>query len=368
MHVKTLGAVSALALFAGVSAGAFAQAPGGGQSQGAQERLETPGQSAPGQKQMAPAQRKGQSAEEPGQRKGQQAQEPGLRKGQQAQQPGERKGQQAQEPGERKGQQAEKPGERKGQQAQEQRSKKQEQAEEKQGKRQKQTAEQPERKQQKQRAEQPESKQRAEQPSEGKQKQQAQQPSAGKEQQAGRGGGRIQLSEQQRTTVRERFRESGALERARVNNVNFNISVGTKVPRGRVHLATLPTVIVEEVPAYRGYDYFVVRDEIVIVNPRTYVIVDVIKVGGGQTHARLSLSPEQRRVVLSHVDLQPSVRLGIGEVTVGMDVPQQVELRSFPAVVVQDVPELRSYRYFVFENEVAIVDPQQRDVILTISQ
>lgn len=368
MHLKTLGAVSAIALFAGVSAGAFAQAPGGGQSQGAQERMETPGQSSPGQKQTAPTRQKGQTgAEEPGQRKGQQAQEPGLRKGQQAQEPSQKKGQQAQEPGLKKGQQAQQPGQRKGQQAEEGRTKQQ-----------KQRAEQPEGKQ-RQRAQEPtqqRQKQQAKEPTTGKQRQQAQEPTTGKEQQrAGRGGG-VRLSEQQRTTVRERIRESGALERARVPNVDFNISVGVRVPRDRVRLATLPSVIVEEVPAYRGYRYFVVRDEMVIVDPQTYVIVDVITLDGatgrtaarGQTQARLSLSPQQRQIVLSHIEMQPSVRLGIGQVMVGMDVPRQVELRSFPVTVVEEVPELRSYRYFVFEDEVAIVDPQERSVVLTISQ
>lgn len=348
MHLKTIGAVSALALFAGVSAGAFAQAPGAGPSQGVQERMQTPGQSsremAPGQQQMTPGQQRGPSqAQEPGRRQGPQAQEPGLRKGQQAQEPSQRKGRQAQEPGQKKGMQAE----------------------DTETRRQKQRAEQPEGKQQRQRAQQPE----------GKQPQRAEEPTRGKaQQQAGREGRR--LSEQQRTTVRERIRESGALERARVSSVDFNISVGTRVPRDRVRLAPLPTVIVEEVPAYRGHLYFVVRDELVIVNPQTYAIVDVIRVDGaagrtatrGQTQTRLSLSPQQRQFVLSHVEMQPSVRLGIGDISIGMDLPRQVELRTFPAAVIQEVPELRSYRYIVFEDEVAIVDPQQRRVVLTISE
>lgn len=391
MHLRTLGAASALALFAGVSAGAFAQAPGGGPPQGTQERMQTPGQSSPGQKQTTPGQRGQSQAQEPGQRQGQQAQEPGLRKGQQAQEPGQRKGQQAEEPGLRKGQQAQEPGQRKGQQAQEpgQRkgqqaegteTKQKQRAEQPEGKQQRQRAEQPEGKQQKQRAEQPEGKQRqrVEEPTQGRQKQQAQEPAKGKEQQRAGREGRVQLSEQQRTTVRERIRQSGDLDRARVADVNFNIAVGTTVPRDRVRLVPLPTVIVEEVPQYRGFVYFVARDELVIVNPQSYVVVDVIRIdgatgrtatrGAGQTQARLSLSPQQRQIVLSRIEMQPSVRLGIGDISIGMDVPRQVELRTFPASVVQDVPELRSYRYFVFENEVAIVDPQQRNVVLTISE
>lgn len=40
-----------------------------------------------------------------------------------------------------------------------------------------------------------------------------------------------------------------------------------------VRLQPLPDDVVEVVPQYRGYDFFVVRDEIVIVEPSTYKIV-----------------------------------------------------------------------------------------------
>ena len=57
-----------------------------------------------------------------------------------------------------------------------------------------------------------------------------------------------------------------------ITNVNFNVSVGSSIPRSyRFH--PLPTEIVDIVPEYRGYDYIMVRDEIVIVEPRTRKIV-----------------------------------------------------------------------------------------------
>ena len=59
------------------------------------------------------------------------------------------------------------------------------------------------------------------------------------------------------------------------NKLNFNISVGTAVPRS-VHLVTVPSTIVEIHPAWRGYLYFVVNDEIIIVEPGTLRIVAVI--------------------------------------------------------------------------------------------
>jgi hypothetical protein len=42
--------------------------------------------------------------------------------------------------------------------------------------------------------------------------------------------------------------------------VNFPLTVGTAVPRD-VRIQTLPSDVVEVVPQYRGYSFFVVRDE-----------------------------------------------------------------------------------------------------------
>lgn len=341
---RTIGAVSAFALFASVSAVAFAQGPGGGQTE---ERMQGPGQST---QQMAPGQQKSQK------RGGDQAQTPQRSQGQ-AEQPDGKQQRQAEQP-DRKQQKAEQP-ERKQQKRAEQPERKQQKQ-----------AEQPERKQQKQ-AEQPERKQKqAEQPERKQQKQRAEQPDR-KQQQAERGE-RPRVSEQQRTTVRERIREGGALERARVANVDFNVSVGTRVPT-RISLAPLPAVIVEEVPAYRGYSYFVVRDEVVIVQPSTHVIVDVIRLDGTSSRAaraesHLTLTGSQRQFVLSHISMQPAVRLGIGQVEVGTTLPRNVEMRSFSRDVTAEIPELRQYRYIVFENDVVIVNPDQRKVVLTISQ
>lgn len=344
---RTIGAVSAFALFASVSAVAFAQGPGGGQGE---ERMQGPGQST---QQMAPGQQKSQ------QRGGDQAQTPQRSQGQ-AEQPDGKQQRQAEQP-DRKQQKAEQPERKQQKQAEQPERKQQKQAEQPDRKQQKQ-AEQPDRKQQK--AEQPDRKQqqKAEQPDREKQKQKQAERTE-----------RPRLSEQQRTTVRERIRESDALERARVANVNFNISVGTRVPRDRIKLAPLPAVIVEEVPAYRGYVYFVVQDEVVIVEPSTYVIVDVIRMDGtpsraARTEARLTLTGEQRQFVMSHISMQPTVRLGIGQVEIGTTLPRGVEMRSFPRDVTAEIPELRQYRYIVFENDVAIVSPDQRRVVLTISQ
>ena len=52
-----------------------------------------------------------------------------------------------------------------------------------------------------------------------------------------------------------------------LTNVNFSISIGTRVPRS-VQLRALPADLVTVVPQYRGYSYFVVEQQMVIVEPR----------------------------------------------------------------------------------------------------
>jgi hypothetical protein len=62
----------------------------------------------------------------------------------------------------------------------------------------------------------------------------------------------------------------------RVARVDFDVHVGTVVPRGKVKYVPLPQSIVEIEPAWRGYEYFLVGEEIVVVNPATLEIVAVI--------------------------------------------------------------------------------------------
>jgi Protein of unknown function (DUF1236) len=76
-----------------------------------------------------------------------------------------------------------------------------------------------------------------------------------------------------------------------LTNVNFSLSVGTAVPRD-VRLQTLPADVVEAVPQYRGYSFFVVRDEIVIVEPSTYKIVTVAAFGRDHRRGASKLKKE----------------------------------------------------------------------------
>jgi hypothetical protein len=61
----------------------------------------------------------------------------------------------------------------------------------------------------------------------------------------------------------------------RVRSVNFDLSVGVKIPRD-VRFATLPETIVAIEPAWRGFEFFMIGEEIVIVDPRSLEIVAVV--------------------------------------------------------------------------------------------
>lgn len=61
-----------------------------------------------------------------------------------------------------------------------------------------------------------------------------------------------------------------------VTNVNFNISVGARVPAS-VHYYPLPARIVEIYPEWRGYDFILVNGRYIILRPETHEIVYIIE-------------------------------------------------------------------------------------------
>jgi len=86
-------------------------------------------------------------------------------------------------------------------------------------------------------------------------------------------GKSVQLSEQQRTQIKGIIGRSHDV--ARADNVNFHVSVGAAVPRS-VHIAVLPPEIVTIVPEYRGFDYIIVGEQLLIIDPQTLEIVAIL--------------------------------------------------------------------------------------------
>lgn len=95
----------------------------------------------------------------------------------------------------------------------------------------------------------------------------------GKSEMRGAGkGASVQLSQEQHTKIHEVITHDRT---AVVDHVNFSVSVGTAVPRS-IRVYDVPIDIVDIVPEYRGFRYFIVRDEVVIVDPETLEIVAII--------------------------------------------------------------------------------------------
>jgi hypothetical protein len=182
----------------------------------------------------------------------------------------------------------------------------------------------------------------------------------------------VNINDQQRTRLSQSF--------ARVNvqpltSVNFSVSVGTAIPRD-VRLHPLPADVVEVVPQYRGYNFVMVRDEIVIVDPATYKIVTVLPRSGGATAAsparansKVTFTDRDRDVVRKHARTSTERRTTGSsgstrvEIRRGERLPDTVEIEEFPETVYREAPALREYRYIHRENRTYLVDPGERRVI-----
>ena len=181
---------------------------------------------------------------------------------------------------------------------------------------------------------------------------------------------RVQLTEEKRTNVGQTLGKETNLNRA--TNVNVTVNIGTRLPRS-VRLVALPASIIAIVPEYRTYRYVVINDQVCIVEPNTFEIVEVIPVSG-QTASRsgraerLVLTEDERTIILREVDAGGGSTLGLGAIAEGADVPRDARVQAFPDIVVQKVPKVKGYKFFTAENRVAIVDPQGSKVQLVLEQ
>jgi hypothetical protein len=85
--------------------------------------------------------------------------------------------------------------------------------------------------------------------------------------------GKANLTTEQRTKIRTVIKEKVHVQP--LTHVNFSINVGTTVPRS-VHVYPVPAEVVEIYPEWRGYNFVLVNDQIVIIDPATFTIVEVI--------------------------------------------------------------------------------------------
>ena len=46
------------------------------------------------------------------------------------------------------------------------------------------------------------------------------------------------------------------------------------------------------------------------------------------------------------------------EIRIGNKVPPNIELQNFPSLVAEKVPQVRTYKFFITENQIVVVSPQ----------
>ena len=88
----------------------------------------------------------------------------------------------------------------------------------------------------------------------------------------GAAAGAAKLSDEQRTKI------TGIIRQHKVAPAHLNVSVrvGTRVPDS-VHFYPLPVEVVAIYPEWRGYDYILVGDEILVIDPHTHEIVAILE-------------------------------------------------------------------------------------------
>lgn len=88
-------------------------------------------------------------------------------------------------------------------------------------------------------------------------------------------GASVQLSQDQRTRISTVIGKSSSTARIS-GRPDFDVTVGVRVPHS-VHVAVLPEDVITIVPQYRGFDYVMVGEQILIIDPSTYEIVAIIE-------------------------------------------------------------------------------------------
>ena len=88
----------------------------------------------------------------------------------------------------------------------------------------------------------------------------------------GAAAGSARLSTEQRTKITSIIKQ----RKVESTKLSVSVSVGTRVPAS-VHLYPLPVEVIEVYPTWRGFEYILVGDQIVVINPRTHEIVAVLE-------------------------------------------------------------------------------------------
>jgi hypothetical protein len=178
------------------------------------------------------------------------------------------------------------------------------------------------------------------------------------------------IDERQRTEVVNRLRRDRS---ALSTNINVNVNVGVRLP-SRARVRPLPQDIVRIMPRYRGYQYTVVQDEVVIVEPRTRKVVEVIREPGSSTSVadisrsggtRISISTEQREMLKQSARRMTTAPTSGGSSS--LSDTSCLQLQAMPDEVARSNPELSSYRMLAVGEQIVLVDPRETKIVEVIN-
>jgi len=76
------------------------------------------------------------------------------------------------------------------------------------------------------------------------------------------------------------------------------------------------------------------------------------------------IEPQQRTVIRNYVVKERVRPIELRErVVVGATIPAEIELTPVPETIYAEVPSLRPYRYFVWDDRFVLVEPSSRRVL-----
>src|ERR1035437_7646667 len=88
----------------------------------------------------------------------------------------------------------------------------------------------------------------------------------------GAAAGSAKLSTEQRSKIPTIFRQN----KVEPAHLNISVSLGTRVPDSE-HFYPMPVEVIVVYPEWRGYDYILVGNEILVIDPRTHEIVAILE-------------------------------------------------------------------------------------------
>lgn len=161
------------------------------------------------------------------------------------------------------------------------------------------------------------------------------------------------------TTVRKQIERN---EIRPVSDFGVSVSVGAELP-SRVQLQPLPSDIAAIRPQYRDYRFTVSDKEIVIVDPRSRRIVEVIDRSGGRGGADVYTVFEQRRDI-RRWERPTSVVFQEGTV-----LPATAPYYDVPVEIIERNPQWRGHQYVMTSSdEIAIVEPRSRRIVEVVDR